>query len=91
MASICHDRFRRELRRLEEEGSKLIEEELEKVNQEVEEWMTRSRAPSGEVEASIKVANKGLFYMLLENQPRVTKNVIKNSPYVIAGSLLIEG
>ncbi|KAG0718615.1 DnaJ subfamily C member 17 [Chionoecetes opilio] len=45
------ERFRRELKRLEEEGRKLIEEELERVNRDVEEELRgRKRAPGGKSE-----------------------------------------
>lgn len=40
-------RFRRELKRLEEEGRKLVEEELERVNKEVEEELNRRGGTQG--------------------------------------------
>lgn len=60
LMSISCYRFRRELKRLEEEGRKLIEEELERVNKAVEEELrSRNGAPGGKCEAGMNLTNKG--------------------------------
>lgn len=54
------ERFRRELKRLEEEGRKLIEEELERVNKAVEEELNRrDGTQGGQAEESKSSAPQG--------------------------------